>query len=513
MKVVRHSLTGLGLGIALAVAWFVGGGLFRDVQFAHAQQQVEATRQQIANIQDMAAVYKAVGKAVEPSVVSIDVRKTVRLTDSPRLRRFFPDRDGDGQPDIPQNLPFDIPQQQQEQGTGSGVIMETDGKTGYIVTNNHVAGGASEMVVTLWDGREIKDAKLVGADPKSDIAVVKIEADHLIPAKWGNSDTLEKGDIVMAFGSPFGYVGSMTHGIVSALHRQANIISNQFAYENFIQVDAPINPGNSGGPLVNLKGEVVGINTAIASESGGFQGLGFTIPANQAKFVFEAIKNKGRVVRGWLGVKIGDVSKEPDLAAALGYHQNTGVIVNGIMNKTPATGRLEQGDIITSLNGKKVDDVQSLRNEIAATPPGTDVKLGVIRNGKQQDVTVKLGEQPDEPGAIASAAEEQQKSNGSQTTPESLGLRLSSPNDQLTQQYGLDQGAQGALVTQVLRQNSPAYLAGIRPGDIITKIDDTSIKSADDAREALAKKDPSKGIKIYVTNRDGSQLLFLKTEK
>ncbi len=286
----------------------------KDVKFAQAQAQVEPTRQQIANIQDMAAVYKAVGKAVEPSVVSLEVRKTAQQIDNPMLRRFFPDRNGDGQPDMPV-----------EQGTGSGVIMDTDGKTAYILTNNHVAGGASVMTVTLWDGREIEGAKVVGTDPKSDLAVVKIEADRLIPAKWGNSDALEKGDIVMAFGSPFGYVGSMTHGIVSALHRQANIISNPYAYENFIQVDAPINPGNSGGPLVNLKGEVIGINTAIATESGGFQGLGFAIPSSQAKFIYEAIKDKGRVVRGWLGVEIGDVAKQLDLASSMGFTERDGV--------------------------------------------------------------------------------------------------------------------------------------------------------------------------------------------
>src|SRR5205814_1633677 len=181
--------------------------------------------------------------------------------------------------------------------------------------NNHVAGGASEMTVTLSDGREIKGAKLLGADPKSDLAVVQIKADHLISAKWGDSDTLAKGDWILAFGAPFGYVGSMTHGIVSALNRSnVGILDRQNGYENFIQVDAPINPGNSGGPLVNLKGEVVGINTAIASRSGGFQGIGFAIPSNQAKPIYGILRDKGKVTRGWLGISISDVSKSHELA-------------------------------------------------------------------------------------------------------------------------------------------------------------------------------------------------------
>jgi len=496
MKLVRKSLAGLGLGAALSAAYLVGGGLVKDVQFARAQQQVEATRQQIANIQDMAAVYKAVGKAVEPSVVSIDVSKTL-TTDNP-IRRFFPDRNGDGQPDLPE-----------ERGTGSGVIIETDGKTAYVVTNNHVAGGASEMMVTLWDGREIKNAKLVGADPKSDLAVIKFDADRLIPAKWGNSDTLEKGDIVMAFGSPFGYVGSMTHGIVSALHRQARIFTNPYAVENFIQVDAPINPGNSGGPLVNLKGEVIGINTAIATESGGFQGLGFAIPSGQAKYVFEAIKEKGRVVRGWLGVEINDVAKEPDLASSLGYSEHNGIIVKGIRSKTPAVGKLEFGDVITALNGKKVETTQELRNEIASQAPGTEIKLTVFREGKQQDVTVKLGEQPEE--TVAAATPEEQRSNTNATNvAENLGMRLAAPSGDMSQRFGLDESAAGAVVTQV-RTGSPAATAGLQAGDLITKIDSTPLKSVDDFREALSKKDLSKGVRLYVTNREGSRLLFLKT--
>jgi serine protease Do len=500
MKVVRKSLAGLGLGMALSATYFVGSAFVKDVQFARAQQQVEATRQQIANIQDMAAVYKAVGKAVEPSVVSIDVTKQV---DAATLRRFFPDRNGDGQPDVPR-----------EQGTGSGVIVETDGKTGYIVTNNHVAGGATEMTITLHDGREITDAKVLGTDPKTDLAVIKIEAERLIPAKWGDSDALEKGDVVMAFGSPFGYVGSMTHGIVSALHRQNMMLerTNKYAYENFIQVDAPINPGNSGGPLVDLKGAIIGINTAFATESGGWQGLGFAIPSNQAKFVYDQIRNKGRVVRGWLGVEIGDVSKQPELVASLGYSERQGVAVSGVMFKTPASGKLEPGDVITAINGKQVETVTELRNQIAITTPGTEVKLRVVRSGKPQEIPVTLGEQPDETPPAAVATPPAQRNNPGQFSAQSLGLTgLSSPTPELARQFEVANDIEGAVVTTV-RPLSLGFLAGIRQGDVITRIDDTPIKSADDAREALAKKDPNKGFRVFTTNKDGNRLIYVKAE-
>jgi serine protease Do len=511
-------MAGLGLGAVLSGAWYVGGNLVSDVQFARAQDRVDATRAQIANVQDMSAVFKAVGKAVAPSVVSIDVTKTVRAANLPRfrgqdLRRLFPDLDGDGQPDIPEGFDFSAPQQpREEQGTGSGVIVETDGKTAYIVTNNHVAGNASEMVVTLSDGREIRDAKLVGADPKTDLAVVKIEADRIIPAKWGDSDTLEKGDVILAFGSPFGYVGSMTHGIVSSLHRQAGIIRGQFAYENFIQVDAPINPGNSGGPLVNLKGEIVGINTAIATESGGFQGVGFTIPSNQVKHVYSAIKDKGRVVRGWLGVEITDVSKDPKLAESLGYTEKDGVMVMGIMRRTPAFGKLQRGDIITSMDGKPVATMQDLRNRIAMLSPLTEVKFTVLRNGKSTDLTIALGEQPDDLSTVAAAPNAPGNNADSATTPASLGLtRIAPASPELTQRFSLDEGVDGVVVLNV-RPGSAASNVNIRPGDMITQVEDKQIHGIDDLTNALAGKDVAKGIKVYITNREGSRLYFVKDQ-
>jgi serine protease Do len=503
------------------VAWNVGSALVGDVKFARAAQEIEATRQQLANVQDLANVYKAVNKVVEPSVVSIEVHKTVKNPHRDQqqddlLKRFFPDRDGDGEPDVPEgfrgfNLP-NTPDEYDAFGTGSGVIMEVDGNTGYIVTNNHVAGGATEMTITLSDGREIKDAKLLGSDAKSDLAVVKIQADHLSPAKWGNSDYLEKGDIIMAFGSPLGYVGSMTHGIVSALNRNAKIIRNQFAYESFIQVDAPINPGNSGGPLVNTRGEVVGINTAIATRTGGFQGIGFAIPSNNAKFVYNEIKEKGKVVRGWLGIEIADVAKVKNLARQQQYDGDTGVFVQGVTKSGPSDKKLQPGDVITAINGKNITNMDELRNMIAQTPPATDAKFTVMRNGKPETVSLKIGEQPEDLRSFLAGktggTDKGEVEPGSPRTASALGMKLSDTSDELAERFGLE-STDGALVSAI-EAGSIAQLSGMQPGDLINRINGQPVHNAADAKDLLAKADLKKGVRISVTNKEGSRMLFLQ---
>jgi serine protease Do len=502
-----------------------GNGLVKDVQFAEAQKQVQTSRQQLQQAEDLSTAFREVGKAVEPSVVNINVRKTVKGVhrslpfDDDMLKRFFPDRNGDGEPDLPEG--FGDQGDMEAIGTGSGVIMEVSGNTAYVLTNNHVAGDAEEMVITLADGRVVKNGKLVGADAKSDLALVKIESDHLIPAKWGDSDELQKGDWIVAFGSPFGYIGSMTHGIVSALNRQTSQgggsgILGRYGYENFIQVDAPINPGNSGGPLVNLHGEVVGINTAIASRSGGFQGIGFAIPSNQAKFVYGQLKDKGKVTRGWLGVAIASVDdpRVSKLAESFGYKDTNGVFVQEVMPDTPSSGKLEKGDIITQLNGKPVKDTQALRNEIAATAPNTDAKMTVFRNGKTQDVTIKLGEQPEDlavsrgrNGPSGGDAEDAATSGKGK-----VGLALTDVNDELAERFGIDKGVKGALVRDV-DPKSPAAREGIRPGDVITEVGGQKVTNAKEARDALTKADLSKGVRLYVVTRDGSRFAWVQGEE
>ena len=532
MASVRKSLAVLGLGGTSIAAFLLGSSLVQD-RFARAKNEVESAREQLSlsNVQDMGKVFRTVGKAVEPSVVNIQVIKSGKGKglrgglpfDDEMLRKFFPDRDGDGEPDVPPGLgdvsedgnPFDT------MGTGSGVIMEVQGGSGFILTNNHVAGGATELVVTLSDGRRFKDAKVLGTDAKTDLAVIKVESDKLIPAKWGNSDELERGDFVMAFGSPFGYVGSMTHGIVSALNRQAGILAQQQGYENFIQVDAPINPGNSGGPLTNLRGEVVGINSAIASRNGGFQGIGFAIPSNQAKFVYAALKEKGKVVRGWLGVAIEDVSRQPGIGRSFGYDGDKGVLVQDTFANTPATGKLHKGDIITKLNGKPVETVQELRNTVAATPPGVDLKMKVFRGGSEQDVTIKIGEQPDDLMAMGqrvrpepTAQTNAPKPDHGQQKAENLGLTLVNPSDEQAQRFaprGAAGERTGAVVAKVAPR-SPAAKAGLVEGNLITEVQDQQVKNAREATEALSKLDLGKGVRFYVVTPRGAGYVFVEPE-
>jgi serine protease Do len=496
-----------------AVGGFFGAGALHS-EFSYGQN---STPEQISQAQDLSTVFRTVGKQVEPSVVEIVVHKTVKAPKSiplpdDMLRRFFPDQK---LPNLPNN-PDDNDNGDdngsggfEQVGTGSGVILEVDGKTGYILTNNHVAGGATEITVTLADGRRIDNAKVLGADPKSDLAVVKIEADDLKAAKWGDSTSLQQGDWIIAFGAPFGYVGSMTHGIVSALNRTNVGILGKQGYEDFIQVDAPINPGNSGGPLVNLHGEVVGVNTAIASRSGGFQGIGFAIPINEAKFVYNQLKDHGKVTRGWLGVAIGNISQQPEVAKGLGFDKTTGVLVQQTLPNTPANGKLQPYDVITAINGKPVEGVTQLRNVIASQTPGSTVTLTVFRNGKTEDVKIELGEQPENMLASNNGGEEPQAPGaGHAKSTDALGMKLRTPTDELAQKFGLQDGAEGALVLSVA-PHSAAEKAGLAPGDLITQIDRKPVKSAQDASTLIAKHGGKGPILLYIKSADGGRIVAI----
>jgi serine protease Do len=507
MNRVRKSLQVLTLCGATAASTMLGMSLFNGPASLHAAEPPQTTPQQIATLNDLSSAFREIGKSVEPAVVNIRVTKTISRAEvnplgaNPELQRFFrqfgiePD-EGFGQAMPPAR----------EVGTGSGVIMEVSGGSGFILTNNHVAGGASELMVTLADGREIKDAKVLGADPRTDLAVVQIKADNLVAAKWGDSGQLQPGDWVMAFGSPFGYVGSMTHGIVSALHRQTGMLGSD-GYENFIQVDAPINPGNSGGPLTNLKGEVVGINSMIASSSGGFQGLGFAIPSNQAKPIFTQLKEHGAIVRGWLGAQIQNVSAAADEAGLSGFKGHEGVLIRGVLKDSPAASKLQPGDVVTSLNGKSVKDANELRNTIATYAPGTEVTLGVYRDGKQEDLAVKLGQMPED---LSAAGGSDRTESPRRDEVASLGLRLTDPSDAMAKQFDVD-GESGALVAAV-QNGSPAASAGLRAGDLITRVNRQPVTNAKQAREELSKGDLKKGISMLVKNQQGSKLVFLQSQ-
>jgi serine protease Do len=510
MNKTNKAFAGFAIAAAAASAWVGGDALIGHLKFARAEQEVQVSRQELKNIEGLSDVFRTVGHAVKPSVVQIQVHKTVAKPTMQGFNGLIPEGGEDGAPQ------FQLPQlpgggSQEEVGTGSGVIMEVDGDTAYILTNNHVAGDATKMTVTLADGRTINNGRTIGADPKSDLAVVKITADHLIPAVWGDSSKLDRGDWVLAFGSPFGYVGSMTHGIVSALDRQAGILANVGGYEDFIQVDAPINPGNSGGPLTNIKGEVVGINTAIASRSGGFQGIGFAIPSNQARTIYNLLKEKGKVTRGWLGVKFEEVVRDPDAATDLGYTGGTGVIVDAVYKGTPSYGKLQPNDVIEKVNGKPIADGLGLRNEVAMTPPGKTVTLTVFRDKKETDVEVTLGEQPE--NLMATGMRQDNTAERSDTTDAAatLGLRLSDVTDGLARRYQLGDNRDGALVTSV-RPGSIAEAGDLHPGDLITQVGRQSVANADEATKAIAKRDIHKGIRLTVTNSTGNSVVTLSDQ-
>ncbi|HEY9173833.1 MAG TPA: Do family serine endopeptidase, partial [Verrucomicrobiae bacterium] len=330
-----------------------------------------------------ALTFKPIVKKVTPSVVNIYSAKTVRQTpafapffDDPFFRQFF-------------GVPFEnVPRERREQSLGSGVIATEDG---YILTNNHVVDGADEIKVALADDKSVYDAKVIGTDPQTDIAVLKIEGKNLPAITITDSDQLEVGDIVLAIGNPFGVGQTVTMGIVSAKGRGGMGIVD---YEDFIQTDASINPGNSGGALVDAAGRLVGINQSIISRSGGNQGIGFSVPINLARYVMERLIADGKVTRGYLGVMIQPVT--PDLAKEFKLPDNTGALIGDVTKDSPAEDAgLKEGDVIIEFNGKKVTDSRHLRLLVSQTAPGTKADVKLLRDGKEKNLTVKLGELPE----------------------------------------------------------------------------------------------------------------------
>jgi serine protease Do len=431
----------------------------------------------------------AIVKDVRKSVVHISVEKKVSggespypdLFDDPFFRRFF-------QPRMPTP-----PREFRQRGLGSGVIVS---KEGYILTNNHVVGDADKILVKLTDGREL-EGKLVGTDPATDIAVVQVKADNLPVSKLGNSDELEVGETVIAIGNPFGLEQTVTSGIVSAKGRSGVGVSD---YEDFIQTDASINPGNSGGPLINLEGEVVGINTAIFSRSGGNMGIGFAIPINMTQAVMTALIETGKVTRGFLGVVIQDVTQ--DLADALGVKPGSGVLISSVGADSPASkAGMKQGDLIVSFNNKEVKTSNQLRNTVAGVPPGSTVPVVLMREGKPLNVNVQVGEQP----ANLRAALEP----GGGAAPQGyLGMTLEPLNPATAQQFGYI-GLNGLLVTDIDAE-SPAAQAGMRQGALILEANRRPLRTPADFERAIQETGSGKSLLLLVRLGDVSRFLVIK---
>jgi serine protease Do len=407
------------------------------------------------------ASFSPVVKRVAPCVVTVTTTSKPKrqqmpdiFSEDPFFRRFF----GNGQ--------GMEPRQEKQYGLGSGVIVTKDG---YILTNNHVVDGADSIKVVLKDGREFK-AKVVGTDPQSDVAVLKIKADDLPFMTVADSDKIETGDIVLAIGNPFGIGQTVTMGMVSATGRTR--VLDGTGYQDFIQTDAAINPGNSGGALVDVDGRLVGINTAILSRSGGNQGIGFAIPSDLARRVMVSLVRDGRVVRGYLGVHIQNV--DANLASEFKLPDAHGALVTDVKAGTPGDkAGLKSGDVIVKFNGKQVSDSSHLRLEVADTAPGTKVPVELVREGKAKTLDVVVQELPGE-----KMAKDDSEDAASGDTLN--GVAVSDLSSRTRREAEIPSQIQGVLVTQI-DQNSAAYEAGLRTGDVILEINHKAVHSAEEA--------------------------------
>ncbi|HSR71659.1 MAG TPA: DegQ family serine endoprotease [Kiloniellales bacterium] len=453
------------------------------------------------------ASFSELAEKVSPAVVYItstqmaegpsDEERTLPFPPGSPFERFFrefEDRFGPMQPAPPRRM----------MGIGSGFIIDP---TGYVVTNNHVIQNASEVRVKLSDGREFT-AETLGTDPQTDLGLLKIEADADLPyVSFGDSDRMKVGDWVMAVGNPFGLGGTVTAGIISALGRDISA----GPYDDFLQTDAAINRGNSGGPMFNLDGEVIGVNTAIFSPNGGSVGIGFAIPSNIAKDVVAQLREHGRVERGWLGVRIQQVT--PDLAEALGLDEPMGALVAQVTEDSPAErAGLNQGDVIVGFNGRPVEEMRDLPRMVAAVRAGEEATVEILRKGETRRVDVTIGRltpekmaaaggggRPVEPGVVKS---------------DRLGATLSSLSDEERRQLGLPEGVEGVVITG-LRADGEAARQGLRVGDVITRVDGDKVTSP----SALASRieqaaESDRNAVLLLVNRRGDEIFVgLKLER
>ena len=431
---------------------------------------------------------------LSPTVVNVYTTQTVQVSSSPH-QFFFPDemeipepfKRFFGMPDMPEQAPK---REMKRTSLGSGVIVTADG---YILTNNHVVENADEISVTLTTFEEYK-ATIVGRDPKSDVALIKIEPKADLPyVIFGDSDKLRVGEWVLAIGNPFGLQKTVTAGIVSAKGRAINNES----YGNFIQTDASINPGNSGGPLFNLNGEMVGVNTAIFSRSGGNIGIGFAIPVNMAKNVFAQLKEHGKVTRGWLGVMIQQVTS--DLAENFGLDRPIGALVGQVVPDSPADkAGLKAGDVIIEYNGKEVSQMSMLPAMVANTSVGEKAKLVLIRDGKKQSITVEIGKLEDDEPVIA----------GTETgTSKKLGIAVQELTPKLAESLGIDE-TQGLIITDI-NAGSAAAEAGIQRGDIILEINREKVESIAQYKQALQAAQEKKSILLLIKREQNTRFVVV----
>jgi serine protease Do len=493
-------LTAITLATTFVVALAVGGQSLTTSHASNAALTLDSTNP-AAVPNTPSPGFAEVAKAVTPAVVNITtkvVEKTSGTRDPrddmrDRMEEFFGAPWGPFGPRghrSPQG-PFD--RERRGGGMGSGVIVSPDG---YILTNNHVIDGAREVTVTLPDKREFT-GRIAGTDPKTDLAVVKVDGTNLPFVPWGDSSKLQVGEYVLAVGNPFGLSSTVTLGIVSALGRGRMGITQ---YEDFIQTDAAINPGNSGGALVNTRGELVGINTAIFSQTGGYQGVGFAVPTSMGKPVYESLVKTGKVVRGYLGIGIQDLNQ--DLAKSFGLKDSKGALVGEVKEESPADqGGLKQGDVIIGYQGTPVEDAVTLQRLVTKTPVGTAAKVKIIRDGHEKEFAITIAEQP-EPTKIARA-----EAGG--TDHALAGIVVQDLDRETAKELGLKGKVQGVVVTSV-EPDSGAEQAGLQPGDVISEINRRPVKSVKDFERASSQLKKGDQALILINRRGASLFLSAK---
>ncbi len=501
--------------VAVSSAVLLGSGAVLLNGRAMAEKDQSPTQSALRSAQDLSSAFRSVSKSALPSIVSI---KTIsKPVGGKNLENQFGENSpfGDLFRDHPQfrDMFKNAPRQREfQQGMGSGFVIDP---SGIVMTNNHVVADADRIVVVMQDGTEYTaTSEDVKTDPRTDVAIVRIKPDHPLPAiKLGNSDLMEVGDWVLAIGSPFGLNLTVTQGIISAKGRGMNITDR----EDFLQTDAAINPGNSGGPLINLNGEVIGINTAISSRSGGYDGVGFAIPINMARWVGDQLVENGRVKRAYLGVAINPVDAK--LAKYLPKGARDGVVIGKVTDESPAANaKLQESDIILKLNGQEVKDTRTLQGIVEKLEVGKSYSVEIIRDGAPMTVEVTMEEMPEDftqrINGLHEEQEEEEEDSPKSMNFKELGLNLQPLTPAIMKSLGFTRPVQGVVITDVL-EGSPAERANLAPEMVITKVGNKPVVNLEEFESALKSENPSKGLLLFVVTPQGGRFveLLAETEK